>query len=58
MAKFFIWWVVLTFFFVSFMYMFTLTSKFETKKWGRRVFIIGVLVAITLSGLMFLEGNL
>lgn len=58
MSKFFILWVILTFFFTSFMYMLTLTAKTETKKWGRRIFVIGAVVAIALSILMFLEGNL
>ena len=58
MAKFFILWFVFTLFFVSFGYMLSITSKAETKKWGRRVFVIGAVVAIVLSFLMFLEGNL
>jgi hypothetical protein len=58
MSKFFIWWFTLTFFFTSFMYMLTITAKTETKKWGRRIFVIGAVVAIVLSILMFLEGNL
>lgn len=58
MSKFFIWWFTLTFFFTSFMYMLTITAKTETKKLGRRIFVIGAVVAIVLSILMFLEGNL
>jgi hypothetical protein len=58
MAKFFILWLTFTFFFVSFGYLLSVTSKTETKKWGRRVFVIGAVVAIVLSFLMFLEGNL
>jgi hypothetical protein len=40
------------------MYMLTITAKTETKKLGRRIFVIGAVVAIVLSILMFLEGNL
>jgi hypothetical protein len=38
--------------------MFTLTTKDQTKTWSRRIFVIGAVVAIVLSILMFIEGNL
>lgn len=58
MIKFFILWALFTLFITTFTYLFTITGKNETKKWGRRIFVIGVSVAVVLSILMFLEGNL
>jgi hypothetical protein len=58
MSKFIILWLLFTVFIVSFIYMFTLTTKDQTKTWSRRIFVIGAVVAIVLSILMFIEGNL
>ena len=58
MSKFIILWLLFSVFIVSFNYMFTLTTKDQTKTWSRRIFVIGAVVAIVLSILMFLEGNL
>jgi hypothetical protein len=58
MIKFFILWVLLTGSISIFMYIMSVGTKIETKRWTRRLSAVGIAVAIILTVVTFLEGNL
>lgn len=58
MIKFFILWAILTGSIAVFMYIMSVGTKIETKRWSRRLSAVGITVAIILTVVAFLEGNL
>ncbi len=58
MIKFFILWAILTGSVSIFMYIMSVGTKIETKRWTRRLTAVGITVAIILTLVTFLEGNL